>query len=184
MEEVQELLGATNAALWAASSTEEKLAALSLALEAIRELFPPDEVQYVGPTVGPAEGAIITQRHRALMAGSLGLLELADRHGCREEYEQLIQGMRSRRPWGSGKDGEPLTQLCCANIDVAAGRVCPNPGSLICSRCQLVAYCSKACQKQHFKAHKIDCRSSLAAPEWKPWWEREGRPAPFVRNPG
>lgn len=62
--------------------------------------------------------------------------------------------------WGSGLEGGPLAALSCANIDVAADHVCPRPATAACSRCGLVAYCSKECQKQHWAAHKLDCKSS------------------------
>ena len=37
---------------------------------------------------------------------------------------------------------------------------CPNR----CSRCKQVWYCSRECQKAHWKVHKPDCRACPAAP--------------------
>jgi len=34
----------------------------------------------------------------------------------------------------------------------------PNP-PLRCSRCRIVYYCNRDCQKAHYKEHKVDCRS-------------------------
>ena len=31
-------------------------------------------------------------------------------------------------------------------------------GSLKCSRCKLIRYCSRECQLSHFKEHKHDCK--------------------------
>jgi len=48
-------------------------------------------------------------------------------------------------------------------MDVCA--VCHSPASTgralsMCSSCQTVAYCGPACQRAHWKAHKVACREA------------------------
>jgi hypothetical protein len=35
---------------------------------------------------------------------------------------------------------------------------CPNYASSMCDACKSVVYCSRACQKQHWPAHKAACK--------------------------
>jgi len=42
----------------------------------------------------------------------------------------------------------------CANQDPAIPHICRKPGILSCSGCVLVGYCSKSCQRTHWKTHK------------------------------
>ena len=37
---------------------------------------------------------------------------------------------------------------------------CGNPGTLRCSKCKKVYYCSKECQKSDWKTHKLSCSTS------------------------
>jgi len=41
------------------------------------------------------------------------------------------------------------------------GYLCNNPGKLVCSGCNTVRYCSKACQKASWKDHKANCKLIL-----------------------
>ncbi|KAH7103776.1 hypothetical protein BKA62DRAFT_768168 [Auriculariales sp. MPI-PUGE-AT-0066] len=34
--------------------------------------------------------------------------------------------------------------------------------------------------KMHWKQHKIDCKAEILSPQWRPAWEREGRPPAFI----
>lgn len=40
---------------------------------------------------------------------------------------------------------------------------CDNEGTKTCSRCKIVSYCSRECQKKHWKAHKMECMSPQEA---------------------
>ena len=60
--------------------------------------------------------------------------------------------------WGAGADSD-------ANDDSCAS-ACSNPacsdavrGTRVCSRCQRTHYCSRNCQKQHWKVHKKQCHA-------------------------
>ncbi|KJA20347.1 hypothetical protein HYPSUDRAFT_203842 [Hypholoma sublateritium FD-334 SS-4] len=79
---------------------------------------------------------------------------------------------------------EPLLRrlevLPCANFDVAGGS-CRKPGTLGCSACKLVSYCTKECQTKHWKSHKADCKNIMRSSSWAPAWEREQRLPSFVQ---
>ena len=45
-----------------------------------------------------------------------------------------------------------LLQGICSNL------TCSKPGVLTCARCKVAKYCSKACQKKHWKLHKMKCK--------------------------
>ena len=40
---------------------------------------------------------------------------------------------------------------------------CGQPSTLRCSQCKSMYYCSKACQRQHWPAHKASCRKAAPA---------------------
>ncbi|RXW23557.1 hypothetical protein EST38_g2280 [Candolleomyces aberdarensis] len=68
----------------------------------------------------------------------------------------------------------PLESLPCANAhwqwQAAESPSCNKPGKLVCGSCRLTAYCSRECQKAHWKAHKKDCKSKLRDEDWQPSW--------------
>ncbi|KAK1752011.1 hypothetical protein QBC47DRAFT_424948 [Echria macrotheca] len=71
----------------------------------------------------------------------------------------------------------------CANLDSSRTRNCEARGSLVCTNCRLVLYCSSTCQKAHWWAHKRNCKSALMDDSWKPAWVVQGRQPSFV-GPG
>ncbi|KDR66055.1 hypothetical protein GALMADRAFT_232756 [Galerina marginata CBS 339.88] len=76
----------------------------------------------------------------------------------------------------------PLEILPCANVQADKYRVCNQPGTMVCSECRLVSYCSKECQKAHWKLHKGDCKNPMRSESWVPAWSREGRRPSFISN--
>ncbi|KAF6752084.1 hypothetical protein DFP72DRAFT_906060 [Ephemerocybe angulata] len=56
--------------------------------------------------------------------------------------------------------------------------VCGKPGTMACANCKLVSYCSKDCQRAHWKIHKQDCKCHLRSEQWVPIWRVKGRKAP------
>ncbi|CCL98311.1 uncharacterized protein FIBRA_00305 [Fibroporia radiculosa] len=72
-----------------------------------------------------------------------------------------------------------LDTLRCSNIDPPRS-ICPREGSMRCAACKLTSYCSKECQKDHWKTHRRDCKNPLRALDWKPSWIRERRTPDFV----
>ncbi|OJA14610.1 hypothetical protein AZE42_07966 [Rhizopogon vesiculosus] len=79
----------------------------------------------------------------------------------------------------------PLEVLPCANMDAMKYKVCPKQGTKACSACKLVSYCSKECQRNHWRIHKHDCKNPLKSSDWKPGWVVENRrPASFFYGPG
>jgi hypothetical protein len=49
-----------------------------------------------------------------------------------------------------------------------SGPECNADAKQACSRCQLVAYCGKLCQRRHWPAHRLECaRAKLLAPRGK-----------------
>ncbi|KAK8038412.1 hypothetical protein PG994_015179, partial [Apiospora phragmitis] len=41
-------------------------------------------------------------------------------------------------------------------------------------------YCGPACQKVHWREHKVDCKSELLKATWRPQWEADGRKPRFM----
>ncbi|KDR66739.1 hypothetical protein GALMADRAFT_106135 [Galerina marginata CBS 339.88] len=74
----------------------------------------------------------------------------------------------------------PPEALPCANVQVDKYKFCEKPGIMACSECRLVSYCSKECQKVHWKLHKGDCKNPMRSESWMPAWSREGRSPSFV----
>ncbi|MCO5547822.1 hypothetical protein L7F22_001274 [Adiantum nelumboides] len=92
--------------------------------------------------------------------------------------------VRGQQALGSGPEGRPLCVVYCSNTKAsnrgAALRASPalalhvtqireegrNAASQFCKNCRLVAYCSKECQKQHWKDHKALCTSELMQEAW------------------
>ncbi|KAI0435019.1 hypothetical protein F5Y09DRAFT_353924 [Xylaria sp. FL1042] len=50
----------------------------------------------------------------------------------------------------------PLTQQKCTNMVV-----CNRLGTLVCTGCHLVMYCSPACQKMNWAVHRTECREKM-----------------------
>ncbi|KAF8800717.1 hypothetical protein BYT27DRAFT_7199539 [Phlegmacium glaucopus] len=69
----------------------------------------------------------------------------------------------------------PLEMLPCANVHVEQYTACENQGTSACSACRLVSYCSKKCQREHWKFHKQDCKNRMRSENWMPIWVVENR---------
>ncbi|KAF7519618.1 hypothetical protein PCG10_009904 [Penicillium crustosum] len=81
----------------------------------------------------------------------------------------------------SGFDKFLNPAFCANNINSP----CPNKTSKAnnaCSRCYLVVYCSRECQKEHWPVHKEDCNNILAKDTWKPDWHTEDRDPTFFQT--
>jgi len=64
---------------------------------------------------------------------------------------RLVHGIIDALPRPRSNDGSVDTgSRACAN--------CPKQGKVKCGACAKVRYCSKQCQKQHWKVHKKDCK--------------------------
>ncbi|CAG8592488.1 7809_t:CDS:1 [Dentiscutata erythropus] len=83
---------------------------------------------------------------------------------------------------GSGVDGKQLQQVTCANINIANRFFCKKIADKLCSSCHVISYCSKECQKMHWKFHKINCKSDIASKDWKPDYINEMRTPAFYSN--
>lgn len=69
-----------------------------------------------------------------------------------------------------------LDKLPCANVYGA----CSQPGTMSCSACRLVSYCSASCQKTHWKVHKRACKDPMRSKDWLPVWIRVNRSPRFT----
>ncbi|CAG8802443.1 32719_t:CDS:1, partial [Racocetra persica] len=81
---------------------------------------------------------------------------------------------------GSGIDGKQLEQVICANIHVDKRSFCRNIGNKLCSNCRVIFYCSKECQKMHWKVHKNICKADIASKDWQPDYDKEKRMPSFL----
>ncbi|KIM35241.1 hypothetical protein M413DRAFT_431291 [Hebeloma cylindrosporum] len=88
---------------------------------------------------------------------------------------RFLQESMSRSPRFPPPDTVP-----CANVQVAKYEACDKSGTQACSGCRIVSYCSKECQKAHWKSHKGDCKNPLRSEAWTPAWSREHRLPLFI----
>ncbi|KAF8800836.1 hypothetical protein BYT27DRAFT_7245483 [Phlegmacium glaucopus] len=76
----------------------------------------------------------------------------------------------------------PPEVLPCANVQVEQYTACENQGKLACGACKLVSYCSKECQREHWKFHKRDCKNRMRSENWMPIWVVENRLPSFINS--
>ena len=88
----------------------------------------------------PAHATLYSHRQQQL---TLRLLQAAAAETGDVFYSQLRSG---RSP--------AVSQLCVA---------CAKPSSSTCTRCRLVRYCTAACQRAHWPAHKVHCSPPVSA---------------------
>ena len=94
---------------------------------------------------------------------------LANKHGCKHILEEYFQSQVDKMQPGSGLRMQPLDEIMCANCTPMIENgvaVCEKRGTMVCSGCRLVKYCSQRCQKEHWPAHKVDCKSRYAETAW------------------
>ena len=97
------------------------------------------------------------------------LSALANKHGCMHIVEEHIQTQLDKMQPGSGLRMQPLDEILCANCTPMIKNgvaVCEKRGTMVCSGCRLVKYCSRKCQKEHWPAHKVDCKLGYAEMAW------------------
>ncbi|TGZ81524.1 hypothetical protein EX30DRAFT_363868 [Ascodesmis nigricans] len=66
--------------------------------------------------------------------------------------------------------------LPCGNL------ACSVSGILACGNCFLIKYCSKECQKTHYKVHKSACKSPLSTASWAPGYTVQRRKPSFIAS--
>ena len=121
---------------------------------------------------------------------ALVLQSLIVKHELSDFFEDFITSTANEQRPGSGVAGAPLDRILCANSNPRLGGSntqarCTQAGTLVCSRCHLVKYCSQVCQRDHAKDHAYDCKSRYAGSEWLPGskydsespYRKEGAPA-------
>lgn len=139
------------------------------------------------------------------IAMSAGVLQSAIRqrllsacHGSLNEIDDLMAGNSTKFQI------HPLSYLLCANSGAhlqTSAAACTNMGSLNCSRvstcqnslvcytdasiskCLLVKYCGKVCQRAHWPKHRQDCQHPQLRSDWQPAWVTEKRTPAFVGGP-
>ncbi|KAI0315993.1 hypothetical protein OF83DRAFT_1245784 [Amylostereum chailletii] len=73
-----------------------------------------------------------------------------------------------------------LDRVPCSNVGADDSRGCPKAGTMVCSACKLILYCSPECQKQHWSSHKTNCKDRHKNVAWRPRWVQEGREPSFI----
>ncbi|EIN11290.1 hypothetical protein PUNSTDRAFT_141704 [Punctularia strigosozonata HHB-11173 SS5] len=75
-----------------------------------------------------------------------------------------------------------LKRVPCAAITT---NKCAKDGTQVCSQCQLVSYCSGACQLAHWKkGHRDVCKSPYLKVNWMPQWLVKQRDPSFLAEEG
>ncbi|KAK0488270.1 hypothetical protein EDD18DRAFT_1291619 [Armillaria luteobubalina] len=170
------LLSSLDKSLAALSSTIDKKTVLLAFLDKLNSkqhlsfLYPSSDT----PKTDPDMEDIINQKV---------LEDLIARHGLQHEMlERSIKFSQTPLKFGTQMP-PPLGRLGCANQDYSKSQFCPNDGTMSCSGCFLVRYCSKECQLKHWRSHKCDCRDILRSSSWSPAWVREKRTPTFESAP-
>ncbi|KAF8891944.1 hypothetical protein CPB84DRAFT_1368633 [Gymnopilus junonius] len=104
------------------------------------------------------------------------VFDLAQKHGLESAY--LAWAMEKSFHLAES----PLERLPCANVKPAEEWRCDKDGKMTCGECKLVSYCSKDCQRSHWRSHKQDCKDPIRSPDWQPAWIRELRSPSFMSN--
>ncbi|THV03786.1 hypothetical protein K435DRAFT_962274 [Dendrothele bispora CBS 962.96] len=109
------------------------------------------------------------------------VMSLVQQHGLlNETFQSALLSLAAQAGTTRSQASSPVDRLECANWDVNAGRRCTKVASKICSGCRLVSYCSQSCQKEHWRAHKLDCKHKLKSQDWRPRWVLERRSPSFI----
>jgi len=79
--------------------------------------------------------------------------------GALSDYADLVRHYWPDRPelaalFDPGEMQEPLESPCCANCQKSGIKLSA------CSKCHAAQYCSTACQRAHWRAHKPACIST------------------------
>ncbi|KAJ7237269.1 hypothetical protein B0H12DRAFT_108636 [Mycena haematopus] len=88
---------------------------------------------------------------------------------------------------GTCSNGQTISHVLCANSSdskTSTSTCCFKPGTMACTKCLLVKYCGSACQAQHWKTHKNDCKHPYNNSSWQPTWMTENRSPAFIVGDG
>lgn len=174
--DMRALLFDLDKSLSALSSTNDKKSALLAFLDKLEHnaeqplnlLYPSSNTPRTNPNVED----ITNQK---------ALEDLIARHGLQQVMLEIQRTKISRTPLKFGTPmPPPLGRLSCANQSTSKSRFCLKDGTMSCSGCFLVRYCSKECQLKHWGSHKYDCKNILRSPTWSPAWVREKRTPKFA----
>lgn len=81
---------------------------------------------------------------------------LVEEHGLVDGMTKLVDSRCERVTLKQGTHfPPPLKTIGCGNHDVCKKRFCENDALKFCAGCRLIKYCSKACQSENWKIHKI-----------------------------
>ncbi|KAF8800718.1 hypothetical protein BYT27DRAFT_7342339 [Phlegmacium glaucopus] len=111
---------------------------------------------------------------KSSLVPNLNEIDEYDRAGLQDAILKSFLHTKPRFP--------PLVMLPCANVQVEQYTACENQGTSACSACKLVSYCSKECQRDHWKFHKRDCKNRMRSENWMPIWIVENRLPSFINN--
>lgn len=72
-----------------------------------------------------------------------------------DSWEELVRMAKQAGVFSDNESSAPCVETCAATP-------CSLPGTLVCSRCKAVRYCSKGCQASHWRAgHKTACGEAI-----------------------
>ena len=150
-----------NKALNAAASQAEKEKVFRVYLD---NIFDENMGEFIHSSEGERQ-----KREASRNQDSVVLSALANKHGCMYIVVEHLQTQLDKMQPGSGLRMQPLDEIMCANSTPTIKNgvaVCEKRGTMVCSGCRLVKYCSQRCQKEHWPAHKVDCKSMYAKMAW------------------
>ncbi|KAK0437608.1 uncharacterized protein EV420DRAFT_1587760 [Desarmillaria tabescens] len=157
------------------STKDDKKSALLSCMERLGSDSQGSLIQLYGCPGIPKSGKNVDDNDRKALEG------LIARHGLQDDLFDVAKALRNESRLALGtKMPPPLSRLGCANQIISKSQFCPKDGTMTCSGCFLVRYCSKECQSTHWKSHKQDCKNPLKSTSWSPAWIKEKRSPAFI----
>ena len=121
----------------------------------------PGIIKILAESVAEVDAALgmLEANRAALPAGYIKAFESRHKHHRFEGSGYYLPSFLVPPPSVEAKKVPPALE-CCANSSCAKKRLKGEAKFAVCSSCKSASYCSKDCQRKHWKTHKLRCKTS------------------------